>query len=197
MVDAATGEFVTSLRRNKPPEVDVEDQITDLGWRDDNTILFASKGGLGEFVLPSGDERTVWITPNDTVVQGMSLSRDGSSAAVLLTDKEERQWMAATIVPTVGGQARELLRLNAPHLLWIQDWTSDSQNVLIARWDRSQSPPQRRQLWKLPVNGGTPTPLPLAMPGLNELRLHPDGRRIAFTAGASNNEFWMLSGIAK
>ena len=197
VVDAATGEFVTSLRRNKPPEVDVEDQITDLGWRDDNTILFASKGGLGEFVLPSGDERTVWITPNDTVVQGMSLSRDGSSAAVLLTDKEERQWMAATIVPTVGGQARELLRLNAPHLLWIQDWTSDSQNVLIARWDRSQSPPQRRQLWKLPVNGGTPTPLPLAMPGLNELRLHPDGRRIAFTAGASNNEFWMLSGIAK
>ena len=149
-------------------------------------------------MLASGDERTVWVTPDETVVQGMSLSRDGSWAAVLLTDKQEQQWIAATIVPAVGGQARELLRVNTPQVLWIQDWTIDSQNVLIARWDRSKAPADRRaQLWRLPVDGTEAQPLPLAMPGLRELRLHPDGQRVVFTAGAPTREFWMLSGIGK
>ena len=66
--------------------------------------------------------------------------------------------------------------------------------MLVTRWDTTQPFALRRpQLWKLPLDGSAAVALPLALPGLSEVRLHPDGRRAAFTAGGSQTEFWMMT----
>ena len=52
---------------------------------------------------------------------------------------------------------------------------------------RVASGDERFELWRISTDGGEPEPLGLAMEGIRLLGLsvHPDGRRIAFTAGPS------------
>jgi hypothetical protein len=49
----------------------------------------------------------------------------------------------------------------------------------------------------MPLEGGTPEKLDLAIEGLTvagweNLRRHPDGRRIAFAAGETKDELWVM-----
>jgi tricorn protease-like protein len=52
---------------------------------------------------------------------------------------------------------------------------------------------QTTELWRISAEGGEPQKLGLAMKGLRNLRFHPDGRRIAFSAGTPfSAEVWVL-----
>lgn len=199
IIDAGTGDTLTSLRRRNPPEEDVEDQITDHAWIDEETILFASRGGLGAFDVSSGEERSVWKAPPQMVVHAMTLARDSLRAAISVSDIAAKEWFAVAVVPSSGGEHRELLRVNRPEILWTESWDINRRSVLVTRWDSSKPFTSRRsQLWTVPVDSAAkPSPLPLALPGLNEVKMHPDGRRIAFSAGAPTWESWMLSGLGK
>lgn len=74
--------------------------------------------------------------------------------------------------------------------LWIVSWTS---NAFTADGTRAVI-----ELWRIPADGGEPQPLGVAMEGvrLYGVRIHPDGRRIAFTTGRSSAysafEVWVL-----
>ncbi len=50
------------------------------------------------------------------------------------------------------------------------------------------------QVWRVPSNGGKPVRIGLSMSGLRHLRVHPDGRQIAFAAGSDigKNEVWAM-----
>ena len=51
------------------------------------------------------------------------------------------------------------------------------------------------ELWRIATDGGQPESLGLVMEGLAPygLSVHPDGRRIAFTAGTEiRSELWVL-----
>lgn len=47
------------------------------------------------------------------------------------------------------------------------------------------------------LSGGPPLALGLEARGLQDVRMHPDGRRVAMTIGDGRNEFWMLSGFIR
>ena len=53
---------------------------------------------------------------------------------------------------------------------------------------------EKNQLWRVAVAGGEPQKLEIAMPGLGHLRVHPNGRRIAFDAEAQPEriEVWVM-----
>jgi hypothetical protein len=53
---------------------------------------------------------------------------------------------------------------------------------------------RRFELWQIPAEGGEPQNLGLVMEGLEPygLSVHPDGERIAFTAGTEREEVWVL-----
>ena len=53
-------------------------------------------------------------------------------------------------------------------------------------------PIQTIELWRIPADGGQPQEVGLAMDRLRHLRVHPDGRRIAFTAGRQTGEMWVM-----
>lgn len=196
LVDVNTGNVIQTLRRTAPPQRAIEDQITDIAWVDPGTILFASISGLGAFDVQTGVERPVWDAPEGMTVHGMALSPDSVWTAVAMSDGPPPRFSSffVSIVPIGGGESRELLRVKAPEVLWMQTWSRDGQSVLITRWDSSKAVNARRpQLWKLPIDGRSAMSLPLALPGLSELRIHPTGRRVAFTAGGSQTEFWMTT----
>ncbi len=61
----------------------------------------------------------------------------------------------------------------------------------------SKGPRGNMELWRIPVDGGEPEKLGLAMArlGLFGLSVHPDGQRIAFSAGAAGpptSEVWVM-----
>ena len=194
LVDATNGAIRKTLRRQTPPERYVEEQISDLGWIDRNTIAFSSLSGVRTFDVTSGDERELWAAPAGTIVHGMAVSPDSGRIAVTLSDTSKAPWSAIVAVPTGGGPPQELLRTSAPEMLWTQTWDRDGQAVLVTRWNASKPfDAQRPQLWRVQSDTGSASPLPLALAGLSEVRLHPDGLRMAFTAGAPHSEFWMMT----
>jgi hypothetical protein len=48
------------------------------------------------------------------------------------------------------------------------------------------------ELWLVPVEGGQARKLDLAVDSLADLRMHPDGRHIAFVAGRHKGELWVM-----
>ena len=82
LIDAESGQVVKRLRRHKPCPEGFEDQISDIAWIDQRTMLFAHSLGLGAFDVESGSERAVWSVPAGLTLHGMSLSADSLTAAV-------------------------------------------------------------------------------------------------------------------
>jgi hypothetical protein len=53
----------------------------------------------------------------------------------------------------------------------------------------------RNELWRISAAGGQPQKLELTLPRMGHLRVHPDGRQIAFTAYSSQagkSEVWVM-----
>ncbi len=68
----------------------------------------------------------------------------------------------------------------------------DGRHLLFSKGRR-----QNMELWRIPVDGGEPEKLGLAMVGLglSGLSVHPDGKRIAFSAGGGAGptvELWVI-----
>jgi hypothetical protein len=50
----------------------------------------------------------------------------------------------------------------------------------------------KTELWRIPLQGGEPQKLDLTAEKMREIRVHPDGRHIAFTAGQDKQEVWVM-----
>ena len=126
--------------------------------------------------LESGREKEVLAS-----VYRFCLSRDGRRLAYSSFDDA---WDFIRVMPADGGEARDVFRQRRPSGRIVSlAWTADMRWMLFAR---------RGELWRVPAEGGTPEKVGLAMEDLRELRVHSDGRRIAFTAGKGKSEVWVM-----
>ena len=94
-------------------------------------------------------------------------------------------------LPLSGGQPRELIALppgEQRHGMVGLAVTPDGRHVIFGK----RTAPDTAGLWRVPLAGGEASELGLAMQYLSHISLHPDGRRIAFTAGKFNNEVWVM-----
>ena len=147
--------------------------------------------------LESGEERELLHAVEPSFIRPtMILSPDGQRLAFLMANTETRS-TALMVMPAAGGEARELLRVQEPE--WIPNtnysglaWTPDSREVIFGWQRRPQE--QKIELWQISAEGGEPRRLGSAMDQLRprHLRFHPDGRRIAFDAGESKGEVWVM-----
>jgi dipeptidyl aminopeptidase/acylaminoacyl peptidase len=97
------------------------------------------------------------------------------------------------LVSAGGGGAKELLRVLPPGELPAWGglaWTPDGQHLLFVRTTSASVQPF--ELWRVPLEGGTPHHTGIAMEGLRDVRVHPDGQRIAFRAGHNQGEVWVM-----
>jgi Tol biopolymer transport system component len=168
-------------------------------WSPDGTIVFYIRAEMR-----GGDSSWLWArnlaTGQDKELFGgvadFSVSPDGQQLVFRSGEQitHASTWASTLMVmPAVGGEARELLRVLEPEFIPPLGlaWTSDGRHVLF-RTGRVDDPDQRCELWRISVDGGKPEKVGLAMKRLRELRVHPDGRRIVFAAGSRKTEVWVM-----
>ncbi len=148
------------------------------------------RGSIVARDLATGEERRIGPVNG----QGhQAVSPDGSWLAYVDFDASEttRRLM---LMPAGGGEPRELFRVEGAKLpggvdIEAPNWTSDSRTLLF----RATLPSVGNTLWRVAADGGEP----MRLTDFDEwhpakVRLHPDGRRVAFRSGERKGEIWVL-----
>jgi Tol biopolymer transport system component len=87
------------------------------------------------------------------------------------------------LVPVMGGERHEIFRLESTNDYCSLTWTPDSRYVLCSK---------EGKVWRIPASGGEVRKLAVPVKGLRELRVHPDGKRVAMWVQEPGSEIWVL-----
>ena len=144
--------------------------------------------------LTTGGEKELYRgqTPTFGV---LAVSPDGRRLAFVSLD--EKRGPTIAVVPTSGSEApREVVSLPAgasPRIALA--WMPDSRRLIYAYGMSAADQKSEFGPWLVSAEGGVPENLGLPMNGARPfgLSVHPDGKRIAFTAGTNRRtEVWVL-----
>lgn len=96
------------------------------------------------------------------------------------------------VIPAEGGEPRELYR--GPHDQHALAWTPDGRHILFGSPNLPTHPDAGpMELWRILVSGGSPERVGFAKEGrFHDLRISPDGKRLAFTAQEPSGEVWVI-----
>jgi Tol biopolymer transport system component len=151
---------------------------------------FAPASAIVLHDLRTAEERTLVTRPG---LFGLALSPDDRQIAFIETDTG-RKTSSLTVMPVTGGDARVVYTANSEHgLPNFLTWTPDGRRLVFA--GKIDATANESTLWSIPVSGGSPTKLELTIQNVANLwnpSIHPDGRRIAFSAGEEQWELWAL-----
>jgi Tol biopolymer transport system component len=119
-------------------------------------------------------------------INRIDISPDGRSLAFL-----EYADNALKVMPTEGGSPRVVHKFNKD---WSRSvaWSPDGKYLLYARVPEGEDETGRVELWRIPSEGGEPEKLPLVAKGMENVRIHPDGKRIAFNTVERKTETWVM-----
>jgi Tol biopolymer transport system component len=137
--------------------------------------------------LETGQEKEIYrkVAPPD--IGSMMVSPDGKYISFSTSDFPINH--VIRIMPAVGGDTRDLftgkLGNFAAHV-----WTPDGKTILFVK-RTSDAKEGKGELWQVLSEVGEPRKIEIKI-DLNDLRLHPEGKRIAFTSGKTTNELWVM-----
>ena len=97
---------------------------------------------------------------------------------------------SAIVVRDRSGETREIARFTGVERPTGLAWAPDATAIYLTRpvsGNRGIG-----SVWRQPLDGSAAIPLGLEMPGLRNIAVRPDGRQLAFTAGAPLREPWVL-----
>jgi len=99
------------------------------------------------------------------------------------------------LIPSIGGQPTELVRWDTPPgTIGDIAWTPDAKGILLVLQKYVHSTPM--ELWHVSLDAPEPRKIMEAdLGGWGAMRVHPDGRRIAFNAGRRFHELWVMENI--
>ena len=90
------------------------------------------------------------------------------------------------VMPAAGGDPRQVLKLERAELSGVE-WTRDGSQLLFSRVGEPAT-----EMWRISADGGQPRSLGLNTNQNARISLHPDGKHIAYTAGKTNIEVWVM-----
>jgi len=189
-IDAQTGEATpiamseTGLRLQEPI------------WSPDGKRLYYRKNLVTDdysFVerdLATGNEREIIRKRYNPFA--LNLSPDGRFIATTYNDRSTKS-SVVLLIPVFGGEPRELLRVSQPQeLMQTAAWMPDGRAVIVDKVLNDSG--TEREFWLVPITGGQHRKIDVGTTtGLGPMvRVHPDGRQIAFVAGENKQEVWVL-----
>jgi len=159
---------------------------------DGRTIFYTIGSGIDDrfklmrFDIETRRESELKSVPWSTSdITSIAVSPDGLQLAMVLIGG------IVEVMPTAGGQSREVFRPAAPDgdtgpLRQSLAWTPDQRFLLWVRGNRS--------LWRVPAAGGEAEKVGIPMENLKNLAVHPDGRQFVFDAATEEpgHEIWAL-----
>jgi Tol biopolymer transport system component len=146
--------------------------------------------------LQGGGENEILSVSSPRGIANLGLSPDGQELAFIVGDRTKPQVAPLKVMPTRGGEAREVCQITGDLGTHRLIWTPDGQKILFTLRRQDPAKPvnsdQTFELWQVSAAGGQPQKVGLAMERLRDLNLHPDGKRLAFAAGQSKPEVWVM-----
>lgn len=148
---------------------------------------------IGAHDLETGEERELYAGGKGE--SHLVVSPDGQELAFTLSGEG---YKALTVIPTAGGEAREILGLRneagEPHEhVAPVAWTPDGRYLLFVR---GKSSSDDCELWRISAEGGESQKLMELKSGWRNANLHPDGQRIAYAEmGPEYHELWVMENL--
>ena len=189
LVDVETGDFTTLVES----WCKAKDESSAPRWivfSNDGKQIYYIRGNRSIVALDLGTRREKELFRANTYIYRLACSPDGQQLAFFEAAQAVRPTVINTI-PTTGGEPRVLYTLKeGSRFSWDVgiSWTPDGRHVVVGGPDAPDKPDE---LWSIPATGGEPRKLDLGVK-VNHLSLHPDGKRISFTAGEYGEEVWAL-----
>jgi Tol biopolymer transport system component len=194
VLDAGTGVVVQTV-----PGTGVADEwrIGSYQWVPTrNAILFARSGrGLVELDPATGAERVIVpLQPQQHITggRGCAYAPDGQTLAYSVQQTDGRTRRATLHVREASGRTRELMRAETPDWLMLQGWAPDGESVYVVR--QFQARPgaggERREVWRVPIDGRPPVSTGLRTQLLRDVAVNRDGRTIAYVDGVPS---WQIA----
>jgi Tol biopolymer transport system component len=153
------------------------------------SILYADDSGAGAEIrerrLSDSVETTLYRAGPGIGVSHLALSPGARRLAFVAGTGEPGSRDEVRVLELKPGQARTIASLPHGGVLGLE-WMPDSTAVLISTTGNPAA------LWRTPLDGGQPQRLEVRLERRDGIRLHPDGRRIAFTTGQTHSEVWVL-----
>jgi Tol biopolymer transport system component len=190
-IDLATGESTSLAQPNE------DGTIYQPQWgADGKSIYFVRSTPEQRRIvrrdLVTGEEMELYRAPQ---INDLRVSPEGGAIAFI----EGRT--TVKVASLVGEAAREEPRAVArtagrAETIHTIAWTADGRHLMYGVTDEATEGWPTR-LWRVAAAGGEPQQLELQMPTLLHLKVHPDGRRIAFTAQIreERNEIWVIESL--
>jgi Tol biopolymer transport system component len=140
--------------------------------------------------LATGADRELARVAAPQYVGDCAASPDGQWVGFVRLDESEPATTELCLVPADGGGIRPVCRFDG--MIRALAWAPDSRQVVFVGTPKGA---ETAGLWRVPADGGVPIRVkgfdrPVLQFG--QFRMHPDGRRIAFSAGRPGAEFWVL-----
>ena len=176
-VDPSSGEVVSSFLTDR--------RFRDVLWTPDGrALVFDAGASVWRYDIPSGSYTE--IHRHSAGVFRVALSPDGSQVAFA-----EVSGKGIWTVLSAGGSAREVFKATGAETLAVWDWTRDGKALLVTRTADADS--GKARLWVVPLLTGAAYDTGIAGASLREVRVHPDGVRIAYTVGNPTWELWTMN----
>ena len=193
-IDAETGK-ASVIARADLCRVQVSPDGKKIYYEVGRVTLGSGPQRLFEHDLSSGDTRELF-TRSDAG-GNVELSPDGRFLALVVVDPKTKT-TTLTVRPVAGGEPRALFHVNLSDTLQGYgglSWTPDSQAVIVVNSTGDLFEP--KDLWLVPVTGGSARKLDIDIRGWKAggIRLHPNGKQIAFFSGADSREVWALANV--
>lgn len=152
---------------------------------DGRTMLYGRGTTVAARDLVTGDERVVHTVPSDS---GLAMSPDGRQLALKVNLPADEGRPSIQILPVSGGEPRTLFTFPEVDVSdWRElAWSPDGRYVFFTR--------HSGELWQIAAAGGTPERL-AKLSLINSISVHPDGRRIAVSAGSATYELWVMENV--
>ena len=177
--------------------------ISRHAWSPDGKSVFylrqqpnAKRFSIVARALETGQEREVCANSAvGSVVHSFEVSPNGQWVVFWYYDGATRV-QSLKVVLSSGGTPRELVRAekgeNIPGFTALA-WSPDGSQVFFTKGTTSVQD-LTFGLWRVAAEGGPAQRVDLAMEGLRDVRIHPDGKRIAFSAGQflGGVEIWVM-----
>ena len=168
-------------------------------WSHDGSTLFVRLDGyrtIDRMDIATRNTQVLYQTRRDgnayeeTGPSEPSLSPDGRSLLFQVRDRSRTDNLL--IMPPEGGPPRRLITVKSPEQFPAGSyaWTPDSRRVVFVHRNGKQF-----QISVIPAEGGEPRRIGIVMNGIRFMRLHPDGKRIAFQSGETDGEVWVIQNL--
>lgn len=189
LVDAETAETETLLL-----DIDSGFRGPEAAWAADGKAVYFVRGEGGDgasLMLRSIEphEGQVVYRAEDRRIGHLKSSPAGRWLAFTQSDSEGRE-VTLYAFDTREKKLRKFIPLPAEGLESVS-WSFDGNGILVGVMQAGHS-----ELWQIPLEGGGARKLRLPEGWNAEVSPHPDGHRVAFTAGRDFEEVWVIENLA-